>query len=86
MALSKTIAKHVPLAGEILVDSYCKVVAIRGGKDMVMADMEARQASSGELVEVWKVQFVPDLDGPNFIAQAYGHFKALPELSGCMDC
>ena len=87
MALSKTITKTIPIAGTIDVPSYCKVVAVRGGKDMILADMEARYLSSdGDIVDVWSVQFVPDLNGANFIAQAYAHFKALPQLAGATDC
>jgi hypothetical protein len=87
MALSKTISKHIPLVGTIDVQSYCKVVELRGGKDLMSAMMEARQGSSaGELVDVFHAQFIPDLSGPNFIAQAYLHLKSLPEFAGATDC
>jgi hypothetical protein len=87
MALSKTIAKDIPLAGIVNVPSYCKVTTLRGTKDMMHATLEARHLSSeGELVDAWHIQFVPDLDGPNFIAQAYAHFKALPQMAGATDC
>jgi hypothetical protein len=87
MALSKTIEKHIPIAGTMSVPCYCKVASVRGGKDGMEATLEARHINSeGELVDAWRVQFVPDLDGPNFIAQAYAHFKALPQLAGATDC
>jgi hypothetical protein len=87
MALSKTIVKEVQFVGSIPLDSYCKVVSLRGGKDMMHATLEARHMSSqGDVVDTLHVQFVPDLDGPNFIAQAYAHFKALPQLAGATDC
>lgn len=87
MALSKTIEKHIPIAGIISVPCYCKVTSVTGGKDGMSAIIEARKDSAeGDLVDGWGVQFVPDLDGPNFIAQAYAHFKALPQLAGATDC
>lgn len=87
MALMKTISKDIPLAGTVNVLSYCKVTALRGSKDMLEATMTAtKDTCDGELVDAWAVQFVPDLDGPNFIAQAYAHFKALPQLAGATDC
>jgi hypothetical protein len=30
--------------------------------------------------------FAPNLDGPNFIKQAYEHLKTLPEFDGAVDC
>ena len=31
-------------------------------------------------------EFVPDLDGPNFVKQAYEHLKTLPEFADAVDC
>jgi hypothetical protein len=87
MALSKTIEKHIPIVGTISVPCYCKVASVRGGKEGIEATLEARHPTSeGDLVDAWRVQFMPDLDGANFIAQAYAHFKALPQLAGATDC
>ena len=30
--------------------------------------------------------YVPNMDGSNFIKQAYEHLKALPEFAGATDC
>jgi hypothetical protein len=87
MALSKAIVKELPFVGSVSLDSYCKVTTLRGSKDMMHATLEARHASSyGELIDAWNIQFVPDLDGQNFIAQAYVHFKALPQFANAVDC
>jgi hypothetical protein len=87
MALALNITKDIPLAGLVTVHSYCKVTGLAGCKHMMRATMEARQENAaGELVDVYRVDFVPDLSGPNFIAQAYAHFKALPQLAGATDC
>lgn len=87
MALFKTITKDIPLAGMVSVPSYCRVSCIRGGKEMIEATMTAtKDDSDGALVEAFVVHFVPSLDGKNFIAQAYDHFKALPQLAGASDC
>jgi hypothetical protein len=87
MALSKTIEKHIPIVGIVRVPCYCKVTSLRGGKEGIEATLEARHVTSeGELVDAWGVQFVPDLDGPNFIRQAYLHLKTLPEFADATDC
>lgn len=87
MALMKTISKDIPLAGTVHVPSYCKVIGLRGDKHMMHAVMSAtKDNADGELVDGFQIQFVPDLNGPNFIAQAYAHFKALPQLAGATDC
>lgn len=87
MALTKTIIKDIPLAGTVLVPAYCKVVSLRGDKDMLHASMVAtKDDANGEFVDGFQVHFVPDLDGPNFISQAYAHFKSLPALAGAQDC
>jgi hypothetical protein len=87
MALSKTIEKHIPIAGTMSVPCYCKVTSVRGGKEGIEATLEARHLTfEGEPVDAWRVGFVPDLSGPNFIAQAYLHLKSLPEFAGATDC
>jgi hypothetical protein len=40
----------------------------------------------GELIERKVYEFTPNLEGANFIAQAYDHLKTLPEFSGAIDC
>lgn len=87
MALLQTISKNIPLVGLVNVTAYCKVVVLHGDKNSLHAAMSAtKDNADGELVEGFQIQFVPDLDGPNFIAQAYAHFKTLPEFAGATDC
>lgn len=87
MALIATIDKDIPLVGIVSVPSYCKVVSIAGGKHgMESAMVATKNTSDGERVCMFHVTFIPDLNGPNFIAQAYAHFKALPQLAGATDC
>lgn len=87
MALMATIDRDIPLVGIVSVPSYCKVVSLAGGKHgMEAAMVAAKDNADGEMVCTFHVQFVPDLNGPNFIAQAYAHFKALPQLAGATDC
>ena len=41
---------------------------------------------NSEQLETGFYSFTPNLDGQNFIAQAYNHLKTLPEFSGATDC
>jgi hypothetical protein len=41
---------------------------------------------AGELITSTSFQFEPDLDGKNFIAQAYSAAKKLPEFENSTNC
>ena len=65
------------------LDAYIKVLTVAGGK----AELTALVQFSGTNFSFQKsFNLVPDLDGPNFIKQVYGHLKTLPEFSGAVDC
>lgn len=70
---------------DVVVDkeAYIKVVSVSGTKDDVSANVETRTdiGSSYSLIA-----FKPDMDGANFIKQAYEHMKTLPEFAGAQDC
>lgn len=78
----------VPTGGisEVEKNTCCKVINITGTKDAIMFRIQVIDESSG--VELAQREFVfhPDMDGPNFIKQAYEHLKTLPEFSGAVDC
>jgi hypothetical protein len=40
----------------------------------------------GKKIDNQRFVFVPNLNGENFIAQAYQHLKILPEFAGATDC
>jgi hypothetical protein len=87
MALFQTIDHAVPLAGEVQLNAYVKVVGFGGGKDRFTADVHwLKQSSDGELIKAQHFDVVLDLDGGNPIQQAYEYLKTLPEFEGAEDC
>jgi hypothetical protein len=67
----------------ILEGAHIKVVSTEGTKQQQRALV---QITAGEKQIVKIYDFAPDIEGPNFIAQAYAHLKTLPEFSGAVDC
>jgi hypothetical protein len=97
MALTKTISVDVELSGvtpwgelvqgqalaATLCDAYIKVEQVFGSKNAVVADV----LFSGEESEFRRrYEFTPDMEGGNFIKQAYEHLKTLSEFEGAKDC
>lgn len=66
-----------------IADAYIKVERVSGSKDMVTADVIM---TSGDMRQMVHCKFAPNLDGANFIKQAYEHLKTLPEFAGATDC
>lgn len=64
-------------------NTYIKVERVNGSKDFVTADVTMTADGVRQMVHY---KFKPDLDGANFIKQAYLHLKTLPEFSGAVDC
>lgn len=62
---------------------YIKVDRVIGDKSLVNVDVTL----SGESVNGKRFySFTPDMNGPNFIKQAYLHLKSLDEYAGAEDC
>jgi hypothetical protein len=90
MALKKTLS-FTPdgfSTPAMLQDAYCKVVQINGDKTKIFFDVVFFNKTDDCVTPALKKQysFVPNLDGRNFIAQAYNHLKTLPEFAGATDC
>ena len=96
MALQKTVTVPVVITKAALFgvlseeystatisDVYIKVERVTGSKDSVTADVSFR---ADGFVGAKSYQFAPNMDGSNFIAQAYEHLKTLPEFVGAVDC
>ena len=71
-----------------LQDAYCKVVQINGDKTKITFDVVCFNKTDDSIIPAVKKQysFAPDINGVNFIAQAYNHLKTLPEFAGATDC
>jgi len=85
MALQKTITIDFNGASVDFADAYLKVGMIEGDKNMVRFDLLVYKAKDDRVIERRKYNFAPDMNGSNFIAQAYQHLKSLSEYSGATD-
>jgi hypothetical protein len=86
MALSKKVTINVHGTSVEFPSAYCKVTAITGNKESVTATIGTLSKQDGDLITSSSFQFVPALDGKNFIAQAYDAAKKLPEFEHAIDC
>jgi len=64
------------------INCYIKVEAVSGGKDNVVASVLFK---SDTVAFTKTYEFVPDMDGSNFIKQAYEHIKTLAEFVNAED-
>lgn len=88
MALTKTFEKTVSgFSGKLFVENaYCKVNQISGSKNELTMTVLVQESKDGVIVDTKHFLFTPNLDGKNFIAQAYDHLKTLSEFAGATDC
>ena len=86
MALKKTPTKSFAgFSGQVQADDvYYKVEQVSGDKQRVEFTM--RRYKDGAHVDSFSQEFKPNMDGGNYIQQAYLHVKTLPEFSGATDC
>jgi len=62
---------------------YIKVEAISGTKEKANCSV----SFTGQKIKMQKIyEFAHDLDGSNYIKQAYEQLKTLEEFAGCEDC
>lgn len=81
MALSKTFN----FAGLTVTDGYLRVTEVSGSKNRVAFSVSFSVASDTEAVKYEDFNFVPDMDGDNFIKQAYEYMKTLPDYADATD-
>lgn len=67
-------------------DCYIKVIDVVGTKNNIMAKVGFFKEKAGLLLQEKIYDVVPDMDGGNFIKQAYDNLKTLPEFAGAEDC
>lgn len=88
MALQKTLTLKAKGQDVTINNAYIRVDKISGSKNHIQAEVSiiSSHAQPEETtVEVRQCLFTPDLNGSNFIAQAYAHLKTLPDFSGSAD-
>lgn len=85
MALQKQMNVDAKFVGEVTVIAYVKVESISGTKANATAVVSAKKSETDD--EIWNkvYSFTPDLNGANFIQQAYENLKTLPEFAGAAD-
>jgi hypothetical protein len=66
-------------------DAYWKVSTVSGDKETQMASVTVWTGDITDILDEKAYWFTPDMDGPNFIKQAYEHLKSLPEFSDAED-
>jgi SepF-like predicted cell division protein (DUF552 family) len=67
----------------VMADAYIKVVSVEGTKDKMNAQVQITSENKN-MAKI--VSFSPNMEGDNFIRQAYKHLKTLPEFDGATDC
>ena len=70
----------------VFENCYYKVSQVSASKEKAVANVHAMTENGGSVIDRKEYIFVPDLNGTNFIAQAYEHLKTLPEFAGATDC
>lgn len=70
----------------VITDCYIKVATVSATKDQVNASVLYMKEAGGKVLHVEGFEFPSNLDGPNFIKQAYDHLKTLPKFAGAVDC
>lgn len=68
---------------EVDMDMTIRVISVNGRRDQVTAYVQYL-SSEGYMLER-TFDFVPNMDGDNFIKQAYLYLKTLPEFEGAED-
>lgn len=81
MALQSTFDAN----GVTVTDGYIKVQDLFCTKNRVDVGVAFKANQDVPPIKIASYSFVPNLDGPNFIKQAYGHLKTLPEFAGAAD-
>lgn len=82
MALKKT----WNFCGIPVTDAYIKVRSVAGSKNEITCLIGYHVDPSEAEFMSTQHTFAPDMDGKNFIKQAYEHLKTLPEFAGATDC
>jgi len=86
MALKKNFVLQFHDQSIVLPDAYCKVWRVFGNKEELHCDVNILDKQNGKSYRVLSFKFVPDMNGGNFIKQAYDYVKTLPEFDAAVDC
>jgi hypothetical protein len=82
MALKKTFQ----VCGVTVNDGYLRVSNLQGTKNSVTYVVAFQASADNDALRHESFSFVPDLNGANFIKQAYEHLKTLEGYKDALDC
>ena len=89
MAIKKTVEKTIAGFDSSLIaqNAYWRIDKIEGNKTSMNATINAYSDSESSIIidSIFFV-FVVELNGNNFISQAYNEAKKLPQFAGATDC
>ena len=87
MALNKAMKLNDNFGEQVSFDeTYIRVEDVGGTKHNVAVTANIYKANGGPFLFLFRTNFAPNMDGDNFIKQAYEHLKTLPEFAGATDC
>jgi hypothetical protein len=86
MALRKdlTITKDNFNGSLVAKNAYWKIQKVLGDKTLISAEIVA--IVDDKVVDTISASFVPNMDGNNFIAQAYDYLKTTSDFADATDC
>jgi hypothetical protein len=84
MAMKKNISVNAFNRNIEIPNAYIKVGNVVGNKSFI--EFEVLFSENSAFIKKESHTFTPDMQGGNFIAQAYEHLKTLPEFAGAIDC
>ena len=82
MALKKTFE----IAGLTVTDGYLRVSDVRGTKNSLAYVISFQANADNDALRQESFSFAPDMNGANFIKQAYEHLKTLEGYKDAVDC
>jgi hypothetical protein len=87
MALRKNLTLRNNFGGDsTFPDAYLRVMQVIGTKRSCNAFVQFCKSADGDVLQTQEYVFDVDLNGGNFVQQAYEHLKTLPEFAGAVDC
>jgi hypothetical protein len=86
MALSKNFTLRAYNQDVVVPNAYLKVTQLSGNKESMQAIISIFTEKNGVVLSKFDTSFTPDLNGDNFVTQAYEHAKTLPEFVDAANC
>jgi TfoX/Sxy family transcriptional regulator of competence genes len=86
VALQKSIQFKTVFGNVAVNDVYIKVDQVTASKESGSATLRYFKGKEGALLNESRVDFPVDIEGKNFIAQAYDHIKTLSDFVDSVDC